>query len=157
MFGFGNGLGITMPLTAAQVVLPPADIPIGISVLNLVQTLGGAVFLAVGQNLFQSELLASLPSEAPGVDRRLVVETGVTDLSSVIRGAYGESTLQGVLRAYNDALQACFLVSVILSSLTIIGVAFMEWKNVKKESEKAAAAAAAAQTEAKGEEKTPPA
>lgn len=139
MFGFGTGLGITMPLTAAQVVLQPMDIPIGISVLNLVQTLGGAVFLAVGQNLFQAELLRSLPSTAPDVDPNVVVDTGVTDLGRVIEDRYGSDALDGVLVAYNNALQDCFLVCIILSCLTVIGTVFMEWKNVKEESAKAAA------------------
>jgi hypothetical protein len=155
MFGFGTGLGITMPLTAAQVVLQGSDIPIGISVLNLVQTLGGAVFLAVGQNLFQAELLRSLPSSAPGVDPNVVVDTGVTDLGRVIREKYGSEALGGVLVAYNNALQDCFLVCIVLSCLTVIGTAFMEWKNVKVESaklaEKRQAEVEAAKSEQAGE------
>lgn len=139
MFGLGTGLGISMPLTAAQVVLHGSDIPIGVSALNLVQTLGGAIFLAVGQNVFQSELLRSLPSSAPEVDPNLVVNTGVTDLGRVIRDEYGEDALVDVLAAYNDALRDCFLVAVVLSCLTITGTVFMEWKNVKAESAEAAA------------------
>ena len=136
LFGLGAGIGIQMPLTAAQTVLKGGDIALGTSVLILVQTLGAAVFLAVGQNLFQNELVRSLARYAPSVDPVVVVSAGVADIAGAVGDKYGSGAVAGVLEAYNTALRKCFLMCIILSALTIIGAVFMEWKNVKVESAK---------------------
>lgn len=136
LFGLGAGIGLQMPLTAAQTVLKGSDVPLGTSVLILVQTLGASVFLAVGQNLFQNELLRSLTRYAPDVDKMVVVGAGVTDFAAIVKEKYGTGAVTGVLKAYNAALKQCFLVCIILSSLSIFGAIFMEWKNVKVESAK---------------------
>lgn len=127
-----------MPITAAQTVLRGSDIPLGTSLLILIQTLAGTIFLAVGQNLFQTELIRALGVYVPGVDPRVVIHTGVSNLDSVIKKAYGAEAFRGVLEAYNTALKKCFLVCLILACLSIVGPIFMEWKNVKVESAKEA-------------------
>ncbi|KAL6865538.1 hypothetical protein ACO1O0_001632 [Amphichorda felina] len=138
LFGLGAGIGMQMPITAAQTVLRGNDIPLGTSLLILIQTLAGTIFLAVGQNLFQTELIRALGVYVPGVDPRVVIHTGVSNLDSVIKKAYGAEAFRGVLDAYNTALKKCFLVCLILACLSIVGPIFMEWKNVKVESAKEA-------------------
>ncbi|KAJ9138125.1 Major facilitator superfamily transporter [Pleurostoma richardsiae] len=134
MFGIGAGSGLQMPLTAVQTVLKGADISLGTSVIVLVQTISGTIFLAVGQNLFQAKLLDELPVTAPQVDPRVVVSNGVSGLVALITEKYGAAMVEGVLEAYNAALRKCFMVCIILASTTILGAAGMEWKNVKRES-----------------------
>jgi len=134
MFGIGAGSGLQMPLTAVQTVLKGADISLGTSVIVLVQTISGTIFLAVGQNLFQAKLLDELPVTAPQVDPRVVVSNGVSGLVALITEKYGAAMVEGVLEAYNAALRKCFMVCIILASTTILGAAGMEWKNVKQES-----------------------
>lgn len=138
LFGLGAGFGMQVPLTAAQTVLRGSDVPLGTSVLILVQSLSGSVFLAVGQNLFQSELVRSLAVHAPKVDPRVVIHAGVSNLEEGIKPIYGADAYRGVLEAYNIALRECFLLCIILACLMIIGPIFMEWKNVKVESAKEA-------------------
>ncbi|KAI8957488.1 major facilitator superfamily domain-containing protein [Daldinia sp. FL1419] len=139
MFGFGNGLGIQLPLTAVQTVLKGSDIPIGTSVIILFQTISGTIFLAVGQNLFQTKLVEAVTSSAPGVDASIVLDSGVTDLSSTIEGVYGPAAVTEVKVAYNSAIQQCYLVCVILSCVSMLGLLPMEWKNVKREHAKESA------------------
>ncbi|KAI4595162.1 hypothetical protein KJ359_007137 [Pestalotiopsis sp. 9143b] len=136
MFGFGAGMGMQMPLTAVQTVLKGSDIAIGTSVVVLAQTLSGTVFLAVGQNLFQSQLVSAIVADAPGVNPAAVVSNGVSNLSEFITKTYGSAAVAGVLEAYNSALRRCFIVCIALSVFMIFGAAGMEWKSVKKESAK---------------------
>ncbi|KAK7451905.1 hypothetical protein Landi51_04567 [Colletotrichum acutatum] len=132
MFGIGAGLGLQMPLTAIQTVLIGADISLGTSVIVLAQTISGTIFLAVGQNLFQAKLLDELPVTAPKVDPHVVVSAGVSGLSQLITRLYDAATAEGVLEAYNQALRRCFMVSVVLVTVTLLGAVGMEWKNVRK-------------------------
>lgn len=132
LFGIGAGMGLQMPLTAAQTVLKGTDISLGTSVIVLAQTISGTIFLAVGQNLFQGQLLDEIAAKAPQVDPKVVVANGVSGLVALITKTYGAEMVKGVLEAYNAALQKCFMVCVILAPITIIGAAGMEWKNVKQ-------------------------
>lgn len=136
MFGFGAGLGFQMPITAAQTVLKGSDMPIGMSLILLVQTLGGAVFLAVAQTVFQNKLSAELAVTAPEVDPGLVLKNGAADVSVFITRVYGRSSVRGVLKAYNTALRQVFLVCIIMSCITLLATAFTEWKNVRLEGDK---------------------
>jgi sugar phosphate permease len=136
MFGFGAGLGLQMPLTAVQTVLKGSDIAIGTSVVVLAQTLSGTVFLAVGQNLFQTNLVSALVTHASNVDPAAVLANGVSDLSAFITKMYGAAAVGGVLEAYNEALRQSFIVCIALSCFMITGALFIEWKSVKKESAK---------------------
>lgn len=136
MFGFGAGMGMQMPLTAVQTVLKGSDIAIGTSVVVLAQTLSGTVFLAVGQNLFQSQLVSAIVADSPGVNPAAVISNGVSNLSEFITKTYGSAAVAGVLEAYNSALRRCFIVCIALSAFMIVGAAGMEWKSVKKESAK---------------------
>lgn len=135
MIGFGTGLGMQMPLTAVQTIIKGSDIAAATSVLVLAQTLSGAVFLAVGQNLFQNRLVRELASSADLVDASFVISNGASGLKKAVAERYGFAVATKVLVAYNEALRECFLVCVVLSAVTIIGVMGMEWKSVKKSSE----------------------
>lgn len=131
IFGFGAGSGMQMPFIAAQTVLSASDISLGSSLIILIQTMGGAVFLAVSQNLFQSKLIGLLESHPYGVEPEFILDTGASGLRSAVQHKYGTKAVETVLQAYNTALRQCFLVCIVLACLTIIADAGMEWKNVR--------------------------
>ncbi|CAH0055501.1 unnamed protein product [Clonostachys solani] len=132
MFGFGSGIGQQQPVTACQTVLKGRDIPLGTSAVLLSQTLGGAIFLAVGQNVFQSRLVERLSQKVPDIDPTTVLKHGASGLKAAVTAQYGDASALAILAAYNDAIRRCFLICVILSCLTIFGGLTMEWVSVKK-------------------------
>ncbi|KAJ7197032.1 MFS transporter [Mycena pura] len=127
IFGFGCGLGLQQPFIAAQTVLETVDVPPGTSLLVFVQTLGGALFVSIGENVFANKLAAGLARDVPGVDPRIVLSTGATDLKTAIAPEY----LRAVLAVYNEALDSTFHIAVAMVSLSILGSLGMEWKNLK--------------------------
>lgn len=131
IYGFGVGFGMQQALIAAQTVLHIDDVPVGTSLIMFIQTLGGALFISIAQNIFTNRLLSNLAAKVPSLDSNLVLSTGATNLKTAITREYGPSILGDVLIAYNKALQQTFLVSVAIASLSIIGSAGMEWKSVK--------------------------
>lgn len=136
--GIGVGVGMQQPLMAVQTVLNISDVPTGTSVLIFLQTLGGALFVSVGNNVFTNKLISGLIEYAPGLDPRIVLSTGATSIQSTTNPKY----LAGVTLAYNDALVRAFTVATAMAAISIIGSATIEWKSVKKSKKKVEAAMA---------------
>lgn len=127
IFGLGVGFGMQQPLIAAQTVLPKKDIPLGTAIVMFSQTLGGAIFVSVAQNVFTNHLISNLKAVVPTLNPNLVLATGATNLQRVIPHQF----LSGVQSAYNDAIMNTFYVGVAMGSLAILGAAALEWKSVK--------------------------
>jgi hypothetical protein len=125
--GIGIGMGMQQPLIIVQNVLDISQVPIGTSVIIFVQTLGGALFVSIGQNIFSNRLVSGLAKYAPGIDPNIVLTTGATSIQQTI----DKSHLAGVTLAYNNALTHAFLVAACMASLSIIGASVVEWKSIK--------------------------
>ncbi|KAF3030551.1 hypothetical protein E8E15_007924 [Penicillium rubens] len=125
--GAGAGAGMQQSMIAVQVVLDLSDIPIGTSIIVFAQTLGGALFVSIGNTVFRNKLVEYLANYTPNVDSALILNTGATGLHSVV----DKADLPGVLLAYNDALTQTFIVGAAVASISIIGALCVEWKSVK--------------------------
>lgn len=131
LFGFGLGLGMQIPNIATQTALENADVPIGVAVMFLFQSLGGAIWVAVSQSLYTNYLASMLP-EVSGIDPSAILGAGATGLAKMVPA----DKLDAVLVIYNEALRRSFILPVALSAAIILPALGMEWRNVKKESEK---------------------
>ncbi|KAK0610986.1 major facilitator superfamily-domain-containing protein [Immersiella caudata] len=126
--GTGIGLGMQQPLMAVQTVLAIEDVPTGTAIIVFMQTLGGALFVSVAQNVFTNKLVENIASYVPEIpEPRFVLGVGATNVQHVVDPAL----LPGVTQAYNDALTQTFIVFTALSVVSIVGAAFTEWKSVK--------------------------
>lgn len=117
------------PNIAAQRVLPKDQAAIGITLLAFVQFLGGAIFVAVCQNLLANKLIAGLRGQIPNFDPGSIANQGVTSL----RDQVPADKLRMVLEVYNNALQSIWYVGLALACLILVGSLGMEWKSVKKQ------------------------
>jgi hypothetical protein len=127
IFGAGVGFGMQQTLVAVQTVLPAADVPIGTAIMMFSQTLGGALFISVAQNVFTNQLIKNLKTVVPDLDPTIVLVVGATELKNQIEQRY----LPGVLTAYNLALTQTFYVSVATATMSIVGAAFVQWTSMK--------------------------
>ncbi|KAF3798993.1 Efflux pump roqT [Colletotrichum gloeosporioides] len=125
--GTGVGFGMQQPLMAVQVVLDAADVPTGTAIIIFSQTIGGAIFVAIGQMAFTNKLVDSVREYVPGIDPATVIASGVT----AVRENLTPELLRGISYAYSDALAQAFLVSAVTASVTILGALIVEWKSVK--------------------------
>jgi hypothetical protein len=126
LLGLGFGLGNQQPSIAAQTVLAKKDVAIGASLMMFCQNLGGAVFISVANNIFDSRLAHEL-EQISNINLGSVLQTGATDL----RKSIPSDMLPQVLVAYNRALRSTFYLVTGLTCLTIFGAAIMEWKSLK--------------------------
>ncbi|KAF1849628.1 MFS general substrate transporter [Cucurbitaria berberidis CBS 394.84] len=154
IIGFGVGCTMQHPNIAVQTVLPKHDVPIGTAVLSLFQTLGGAVFTAVGQNLYIDKFSSGLERIGGLVPGR-ILNAGATDMTSAVPMVLKHR----VLEAYNHALtNGTFFAALIVACISVPAALGMEWRSVKEK--QGATQAPAVQDEEKqeslGEDRMPP-
>ena len=80
--------------------------------------------------MFQNKLINGIAQYAPGLDPKLVLSVGATNIQSYLAGK-APQYLSGVVLAYNEALVKAFTVATAMATLSIIGSATIEWKSVK--------------------------
>ncbi|KAI8950859.1 major facilitator superfamily domain-containing protein [Xylaria longipes] len=128
LFGFGCGCGFQLPQIAAQTALPFQDVQTGIAITLFFQNFGGALFVSVGNNVLNSQLVRRITALGiPGVNANDILNAGATGIRDIVPHQY----LDTVIVAYNKALKQTFQVALIISTLTVLGAAFMEWRSVK--------------------------
>ena len=132
LFGIGLGMGLQQPLIVIQTALPPTDVPSATAIVMFAQTLGGAVFVSVGQNVFSNRLVHNLRQRAPGVDVATVIRAGAT----MVRKVVDQDVQKDVLRAYSLAITQTFYVGVAMGALSILGTFVIQWLSVKKKDTK---------------------
>jgi len=130
IFSAGAGLGIQQAHTAAQTVLAATDVPTGAVIMIFAQILGGTVWLSIAQNVLTGQLLRGVVDAVPGLDPKIVLKTGSTDL----RGAVGVQFLDSVVEVYNFALTRTFYCGVGLAAVALVAASGMEWKSIEKAS-----------------------
>jgi hypothetical protein len=127
LLGLGIGLGMQQGAMAAQTVLKRKDVPVGVSFMMFMQQLGGAIFVSVGQNVFDTKLVSGVIKAVPNLSPEIIVNTGATDLRNIIPA----SSLDEVLTVYNSALRQVFVVGTAMAALAAIGAFGLEWRTVK--------------------------
>lgn len=128
LFGAGCGFGMQQTMVAVQACLHGNDIAVGTAIVMFSQTLGGALFIAVAENVFENRLVSNVvAANLPGLDATTVLSIGATEIQRVIPKQF----LPAILNAYNDALTNAYYVSVAMSCLTIIGALSIQWISIK--------------------------
>ncbi|KOS18116.1 putative HC-toxin efflux carrier [Escovopsis weberi] len=119
-FSVQNGMNI------AQANVGPEDLAFVVANVYFFQTLGGAFRTGAGQAAFVNQLLAKLPSTAPGVDPALVIATGAVEL----RNVFSPEELPGILVAYMHGLKAVFAVGIGMAGAACLCTAFIPWSRL---------------------------
>ena len=132
LVGAGTGAGFQVPMTAVQTVLPAADIPVGTAAVMAAQTLGGALFIAVAQSVFQNGLISGIQKYAPTVNPEAIVGGGATATRRVLTDLGQIDQLHNVIKAYMSGLRNAYRVSLALAVVAFVASLFLEWKSVKK-------------------------
>ncbi|KAL3426835.1 efflux pump [Phlyctema vagabunda] len=126
--GFGRGCGMQMPIVAVQNILPPEQIPIGMSLIVFCQTFGGSLFLAFAQTIFNSGLIHGLRKHAPDVNPEVVITAGATAFRKVV----APEEIPGILEAYNLAINHNFYLAAGAGCGILLFAWGMGWQSIKK-------------------------
>lgn len=130
MGGVGGALIMQTPLIALMSLLPQNDVPIGTSICVFFQFFGGAIFLAIGENIFVSRLMSSLHTYAPSLDAATVIAAGAEGLREVV-SIQDPSALEGGVMAYNVAITDTFYSVAAGAALSLFCAFGIEWRSLK--------------------------
>ncbi|TFK98761.1 MFS transporter [Pterulicium gracile] len=125
--GLGGGSSVQIPFLAVQVVLPPKDVPVGTAITMFFNSLGGAITISIAQNIFTNSLMSEIPKRAPGIPPEVVLHAGATNLRSFVP----PELLDGVRKAYAEALKKTFIPPVAFGGLTVFIGLFIERRRVR--------------------------
>ncbi|KAF7560116.1 hypothetical protein G7046_g4039 [Stylonectria norvegica] len=128
LYGFGFGACVQAPNMAAQTVLPRDEVSIGASLMLFGQTLFGAIFVSIGQNVLDGQLAKRLGGITT-ITPQQIEDSGATGTLGVIPTQYHAAALE----AYNSSLRVCFQIALIMACVAILGGLGMEWRSVKKQ------------------------
>ncbi|KAI1077635.1 MFS general substrate transporter [Whalleya microplaca] len=124
----GSGMSIQQGFTAVQTVLSPEDLPVGTAAVVASQSLGGAVFISVGNSVFQNRLRSLLEeTHLPGVDVKAIISAGAIAFRKMVP----TDELPALLQQYNSALHTVLLVAIPSGGLAFLACCFLEWRSVK--------------------------
>ncbi|KAF1951583.1 MFS general substrate transporter [Byssothecium circinans] len=127
LYGLGSGMFITGPLLAIQGVLTPEETPVGISTVTFFQMFGGALFSAVSQTIFNTQLLKQLARNLPDVDVSKLLTAGTAAIMTVVK----PEQIPAVLESYNTALLSPFYLGASVTAVSCVCALGLEWVNVK--------------------------
>ena len=128
LYALGMGCGFQQTTVAAQAVLATRDVSVGTAVVLFIEIFGGALFVAVAQNLFTNALIQKVAElNIPGLDPQIIVAAGATGFRNIVK----PENLPAVLVAYNAAIVKAFQLGLILSCLAIFGAVGLEFKTLK--------------------------
>jgi hypothetical protein len=131
MTGAGIGTGFQIPLLAVQTVLPLDDVPIGSASVMFFQTLGGTLFIAIAQTVFQNGIIRGTRQFIPALDPYILLRAGATEIREVLATLGLEDQLEGALKAYMTGLTDSFRVTVACAAAAVVAACFLEWRSVK--------------------------
>jgi hypothetical protein len=92
-------------LMAVQAVLPLTQVPTATSILVLCQFLGGAIFLSIATNLFESKLAKGLSEYLSPASAQAIMGNGARDVRNMVFG----QDLSATLLVYNTAIATTFV------------------------------------------------
>ncbi|OTB08908.1 hypothetical protein M426DRAFT_260239 [Hypoxylon sp. CI-4A] len=137
--GLGIGMAQQLPYTALQAVLEkryiglpsennaPANLPTAIAVFSY--QLGGALSVAIGQNLLLSKLIVSVPKHTDVVSPFEVIAAGATGLSAI---APTPEVLYALRSAYAEAIRDTFTLALAAACFAFPFSCAMERLNIKR-------------------------
>jgi hypothetical protein len=116
------------PVIGLMALLPQSDLPTATSISVFFQFFGGAIFLAIGENIFVSSLVKHLHIYAPELDAEKVVLVGAEGLRKVVQAG---PDLHGALLAYDAAITQTFYLTAAGAVVGFFCSFGMEWRSVK--------------------------
>jgi hypothetical protein len=124
----GFGISIQQGFTAVQTVLGQEDLAIATAAVVAAQSLGGAVFLSVGNSVFQNQLIRATAARLiDDVDIKGLIDGGAASFRHLVPA----SELPLMLDIYNRALMAVLTLSIPLGALASLISVAIEWKSVR--------------------------
>lgn len=141
LYGIGAGIGLQQAHTAAQTVLSPTDVPMGVVILIFAHVMGSVVFVPVAQSVFMGQLLSGIREELGSSIIGFNSPAEILDMGAngfrqlpFVRDG-NPDVLERFLGVYNFALTRVFLAAGAIAGAALVVSLGMEWVSIKKKTE----------------------
>lgn len=124
-------------------------IPVATACVQFFQSLGGAIFIAVAQAVFQNGLTEGIEKNVPGVPPQIFINSGASQIDEVLEHFNATQYKTQVLTAYLDGLRDSYYITVACAAAAFVSACGLSWKKIQKRNAPAKGEAAAENGEAK--------
>lgn len=118
-------------MLVVQATLPLEDVPVASACVQVFQSLGGAIFIAVAQTVFQNGMISSIERDAPQLDGQIFINSGASQIRSVLAQLHQEQALEVVINAYLTGLRYAYFISVACGAGAFVAAAALRWTSIK--------------------------
>jgi hypothetical protein len=132
LFGLGTGVCFQTGIIVVQNVLPQELVPQGTACVQFFQTLGGALFIAVAQTVFQNGLIEGVTRDAPQINPLIFINSGASQIRQILTVMGQQNAINAVLGAYTTGLKNTYYISVATAAMAFITASGLEWKKIDK-------------------------
>ncbi|KAI9685959.1 MAG: hypothetical protein M1820_010703 [Bogoriella megaspora] len=126
--GIGYSLASNMAHLGLQASLPTDLVPIGSTTVLFIMSAACAIFLSIGQAIFDHRLITELAKVVPRDIVAEVVSVGATNVRSIVSG----QGLDMVLRAYSDAITQIWYIPAVAPAISFLLLLAARWTSLKK-------------------------
>lgn len=130
--GLGIGVGFQTGPLVVQTVLKQDWIPVGTASVQFFQSLGGAVFIAVAQTVFQNGFISHIKEDNLGINPQIFLHAGASEVRSILKGMHREDALDAVLQAYMKGLRNTYYITLAMAICAFIAACTLEWRSIKQ-------------------------
>ncbi len=141
--GLGVGIGFQIGVLVVQTVLPMEMVPVATACVQFFQSLGGAIFIAVAQTVFQNGLIEGIARDAPQIDPKIFINSGANQVRQILASMGQTQATDAVLGAYLQGLRNSYFITVACAGAAFIVALGLDWVSIKKKHEPAARVQAA--------------
>ncbi|KAI5923532.1 major facilitator superfamily domain-containing protein [Camillea tinctor] len=130
--GLGTGIGFQAGVLVVQNVVSQELVPQGTACVQFFQSLGGALFIAVAQTVFQNGLIDGVTRNAPQLDPNIFINSGASQIRQVLAAMGQEDAVEIVLTAYMQGLRNTYYISAAGAACAFLVALGLQWKKIEK-------------------------
>ncbi|OTA59572.1 MFS general substrate transporter [Hypoxylon sp. EC38] len=130
--GLGVGVGFQAGVVVVQNVVSKDLVPQATSCVQFSLNLGGALFIAVAQTVFQNGLIKGLQQHAPRLDPALFIHSGASQIRQVLAAVHQEGASDAVLMAYMEGLRQTYYISAGAAAVAFLAALGLQWRKIEK-------------------------
>lgn len=132
LLGLGTGVCFQAGVVIVQNVLPQDLVPQGTACIQFFQSLGGALFIAVAQTVFQNGLIEGVTRDAPQINPLIFINSGASQIRQILESMGQADEIDVVLAAYTSGLRNTYYISVAAAAASFVIALGLSWKKIEK-------------------------
>lgn len=94
--------------------------------------MGGAIFIAVAQSVFQNGLTEGIARDAPSLPPQAFINSGASQIPQVLEQLHATQYLTAVLTAYLAGLRNSYYITVACAAAAFLSACGLSWKKIQK-------------------------